>query len=93
MDLLLANLLTIVFFVVGHRVIGKAISYKAYTPIEIVSYSSFIFCSLAMAATLFAFLIGLTLPEIYPITFSYKALFICPFISIYFSYKMRRNKR
>ncbi|ASM50564.1 hypothetical protein PESP_a2620 [Pseudoalteromonas espejiana DSM 9414] len=93
MDLLFANIITAVFFIVGHNVIRKVIFNKLFTVLEIVGYSFLIFCGLVISATLFAATLSFIFPEIYPFTFTYKALFICPLISIYFLYRMLQNKR
>jgi len=93
MDLLFANIITAVFFIAGHNVIRKFIFNKLFTLLEIIGYSFLIFCSLAISATLFAVTLGFIFPEIYPFTFTYKALFISPLISIYFLYRMLQNKR
>jgi len=63
------------------------------TLLKIALYSLLIFCCLGITSILFAIAIGLWLPDTYPVTFSYKALFICPIITIYFLFKMMQNKR
>ncbi|GEA12500.1 hypothetical protein KUL49_28750 [Alteromonas sp. KUL49] len=93
MDLVLANIITIVFFISGYTIIQKAISNKPFSSLTILGYFCLIFCGLSISAMFFAFLVGLALPEIYPITLSYKAIFVCPFISLYFLYKMLQSKR
>lgn len=93
MELFFANLVTIVFFITGYKLIEKAIFPMPSTLLKIALYSLLIFSCLGITSFLFAIAIGLCLPNTYPVTFSYKALFICPFITIYFSYKMIQNKK
>ena len=93
MDLFFANLITIVFFITGYKLIEKAIFPMPSTLLKIALYSLSIFCCLGITSILFAIAIGLWLPDTYPVTFSYKALFICPIITIYFLFKMMQNKR
>tara|TARA_Y100001973_G_scaffold53379_1_gene78954 strand:- start:2494 stop:2793 length:300 start_codon:yes stop_codon:yes gene_type:complete len=93
MDLFFANLVTIVFFITGYKLIEKAIFPMPSTLLKIALYSLLIFCCLGITSILFAIAIGLWLPGTYSVTFSYKSLFICPIITLYFSFNMMQNKR
>ncbi|NDV93039.1 hypothetical protein GTH32_17870 [Alteromonas sp. 345S023] len=88
MDLALANLVTILFFISGYKIIQSVFLSQKHSLPLIVFYSLVVFSALAISSVVFALLLGYLLPDTYPKTFAYKALLICPIISIYFSYKM-----
>jgi hypothetical protein len=92
MDLALANLITILFFIGGYKITHSFVLSQKHSLLLIVCYSLLIFCGLTLSSVLFALLLGYLLPEAYPKAFSYKALLICPLISFYFLYAMLMKK-
>ncbi|QDP02572.1 hypothetical protein [Thalassotalea sp. PS06] len=89
MDLILANLIVIFFYVVFITIVEKSnvISAKENT-LKAIGIVGMVLLTLLVSSVLFALLIGWLLPEFYPKVFFYKALFVCMFLFIYWPCKM-----
>ena len=76
MDLFLANVITIIFFVSAYLLVKRnhliTLRSSYFTAVSIVTG---LILGLLLLSVCFALVIGITLPEIYVQTFAYKAVF------------------